>query len=177
MRRSLFPPWLWAPLILVVDFVSKRLVLENEATLRGRVEIIGDFLRFIYVRNPGAAMGLFPVTREFLVVVSFAASILLVVLYWKTEPALVVRRGATAAVFGGAIGNLIDRVFYNGLVVDFIDVGIGTSRFYTFNVADMGVTVGGAILFLCILLEGRKTKAPDEEFPNAPTSGSLAEHE
>jgi signal peptidase II len=61
-----------------------------------------------------------------------------------------------AAILGGALGNLIDRVFYNGLVVDFIDVGLGTSRFYTFNVADMGVTVGGAILFLCILLEGKR---------------------
>ena len=64
-----------------------------------------------------------------------------------------------AAILGGALGNLVDRIFYGGLVVDFIDVGIGTHRFYTFNVADMGVTVGGALLFLCILLRGRRDRS------------------
>ena len=54
------------------------------------------------------------------------------------------------------MGNLVDRIFYDGLVVDFIDVGLGTHRFYTFNVADMGVSIGGALLFLCLLLEGRR---------------------
>ena len=58
------------------------------------------------------------------------------------------------------MGNLIDRIFYDGRVVDFIDVGIGTNRFYTFNVADIGVTIGGALLFLCILLE-KENKEPD----------------
>lgn len=156
MLRLPFPPWLWAPLVLVIDFITKRMVLANEATLRAKVNVLGEFLRFSYVRNPGPAMGLFPVGREFLVTVSFAASIFMVFLYRSTNKELGLRRGAIAAVLGGAVGNLIDRVFYSGLVVDFIDVGIGTHRFYTFNVADMGVTVGGALLFLCILLEGHR---------------------
>ncbi len=161
--RSLLQPWLLAPLVLVVDFVSKRLVLANEAVLRGKVEVLGDFLRFIYVRNPGSAMGLFPVGRIVLISVSAAASVFLVYLYLRTDPTLRVRRAAMAAILGGALGNLIDRVFYNGLVVDFIDVGIGTHRFYTFNVADIGVTVGGAILFLCILLEGKRDQSPEAQ--------------
>ena len=167
MLRLTLRPWLWAPFILVFDFITKRMVLANETVLRGKVEIIGDFLRFIYVRNPGSAMGLFPVGRWVLIGVSLLASIFLVWLYRSTESRLIVRRSAMAAILGGAIGNLIDRIFYGGLVVDFIDVGIGTSRFYTFNVADAGVSVGGALLFLCILLDGRKSvdKIPssDEE--------------
>nr|MEE4269557.1 signal peptidase II [Candidatus Krumholzibacteria bacterium] len=163
MMRSLLQPWLLAPLILVVDFVTKRLVLANEAVLRGKVEVLGELLRFIYVRNPGAAMGLFPVGRIVLISVSAAASVFLVYLYLRTDPALRVRRAAMATILGGALGNLIDRVFYNGLVVDFIDVGIGTSRFYTFNVADIGVTVGGALLFLCILLEGKRGQSPEAQ--------------
>jgi len=158
-----FPPWLWAPLILVGDFVSKRLVLSHEDVLRGRLEILGDFLRFVYVRNPGSAMGLFPVGRVFLVSVSFAASIFLIFLYRTADPELRMRKAAMAAILGGAIGNLIDRVFYGGLVVDFIDVGLGASRFYTFNIADVGVSIGGAILFLCILLEGRRGEQTAEE--------------
>jgi signal peptidase II len=152
-----FPPWLWAPLVLILDFVTKRAVLANEEALRSKVSVLGDFLRFVYVRNPGSAMGLFPVGRTVLVGISVAASIFLIFLYRTTKPGLVIRRGAMAAILGGAMGNLIDRLFYNGHVVDFIDVGIGTHRFYTFNVADMGVTVGGTLLFLCILLDGRQS--------------------
>jgi signal peptidase II len=166
MLRRILRPWLWAPFILVLDFVTKRMVLANEAALRGKIEILGDFLRFIYVRNPGSAMGLFPVGRVVLIGVSLLASVFLVWLYKTTESKLVVRRSAMAAILGGAVGNLIDRIFYGGLVVDFIDVGIGTSRFYTFNIADAGVSVGGALLFLCILLDGRKSDdriPPDDE--------------
>ena len=176
MLRLSFQPWLWAPLVLIVDFVSKRLVLANEAALRAKVQILGTFLQFIYVRNPGSAMGLFPVGRVFLVTVSLAASVFLVYLYRTTDPAMRIRRGALAAILGGAIGNLIDRIFYDGLVVDFIDVGIGSHRFYTFNVADMGVTVGGALLFLCILLEGRK-KEIDPVEPAVSVSNHLPDHE
>lgn len=152
-------PWLWAPLVLVVDFATKRLVLANEAALRAKIHVLGEFLRFIYVRNPGSAMGLFPVGRTVLVAVSLAAAVFIVWLYRTTPPRRNVRRGAMAAILGGALGNLVDRVFYGGLVVDFIDVGIGTHRFYTFNVADIAVSVGGALLFLSILFDGRTDDA------------------
>ncbi len=174
MLARFCPPWIWAPLVLVLDFVSKRLVLAHEAALRGRVEILGDFLRFIYVRNPGSAMGLFPVGRVFLISVSVAAAIFLAVLYHRTDPRLRLRKAAMAAILGGALGNLIDRVFYNGLVVDFIDVGIGLKRFYTFNIADVGVSIGGAILFLCILLEGRRGEAAASAAANTDTSAADA---
>jgi len=158
---SNLPPWMWTPLIFVIDLVSKRLVLANEQTLRAHINVIGDFARFIYVRNPGSAMGLFPVGRWALVSVSILASLFIIYLYRTTDRHLRVRLGAMAAILGGALGNLLDRIFYEGRVVDFIDLGIGTHRFYTFNVADIGVTIGGVILFLCILLESRHS-APDE---------------
>lgn len=151
MPQSPWRPWLWAPLVLVVDFVTKRLVLANVDTLRGRVEVIGDFARFIYVRNPGSAMGLFPVGRWVLVGVSAAAACFLVYLYVTSRPRHPVRLAAMAAILGGALGNLVDRVFYGGLVVDFIDLGVGDHRFYTFNVADIGVSLGGLVLFVSLL--------------------------
>ncbi|MBK7769331.1 MAG: signal peptidase II [bacterium] len=114
MPQRLWRPWFWAPLVLVVDFVSKRLVLAHEDALRGRIEVIGDFARFIYVRNPGSAMGLFPVGRWVLVGVSAAAAGFLVYLYATSRPRRSVRLAAMAAILGGALGNLIDRVFYKG---------------------------------------------------------------
>ncbi len=157
MLSRILKPWVWAPLVLILDFTSKRAVLANETALRAKIAVIGDFARFIYVRNPGSAMGLFPVGRYVLVGISVLASLFLIYLYRTTDPGLKVRRGAMAAILGGAVGNLIDRIFYNGHVVDFIDLGIGAHRFYTFNVADVGVTVGGTLLFLCILMDGRRS--------------------
>ena len=160
-------PWLWAVLVFVVDYVSKRLVLANEEALRAQINIIGELVRFIYVRNPGSAMGLFPVGRMALVGISILASFFIIYLYAPTDQRLRVRLAAMGAILGGALGNLVDRIFYNGHVVDFIDVGLGASRFYTFNVADIGVSVGGAILFLCILLEGRRKPDPEPEIPTS----------
>ncbi len=167
-------PWLWALLVFVVDYVSKRLVLANEGALRAKIEIIGEFVRFIYVRNPGSAMGLFPVGRWGLVGISILASFFIMYLYATTDQRLRVRLAAMGAILGGALGNLVDRIFYDGLVVDLIDVGFGTSRFYTFNVADIGVSVGGAILFLCILLEGRRKpdEDSDQDFQEQPSTDS-----
>jgi signal peptidase II len=147
-------PWLIAAALLVMDFVSKRAVLAYADTLRfERVEVLGSLLRFAYVRNPGAAMGLFPVSRWMLISVSVLASVFLINLLLTTGNAFRLRRNAMGLILGGALGNLIDRMFYGGLVVDFVDVGIGTHRFYTFNVADIGVTVGGALFILSLLGE------------------------
>lgn len=162
------PPWLWALVLLVVDFVTKRLVLANAAVLADRVEILGDLLRLVYVRNPGAAMGLALGGRPFLIAVSVLAVVFLAVLYRRTDPRLGVRRTAIACIAAGAAGNLVDRVFYEGLVVDFIDIGLGSHRFWAFNVADMGVTLGGAVLFICLWREGRVEAA-------APADPSAAE--
>lgn len=190
MPQRPWRPWFWAPLVLVVDFVTKRLVLDNVEALQGRIELIGDFARLAYVRNPGSAMGLFPVGRWVLVSVSAAAAVFLIYLYATSRPRRPVRLSAMAAILGGALGNLIDRVFYDGMVVDFIDLGIGSSRFYTFNVADMGVSLGGLVLFLCLLREDRAVPAtvpangsgpapaapaPGQTPPAAPAAGPPAD--
>lgn len=159
------PPWVWTLFIMVLDFLSKRLVLAHADVLITKVRVIGDLVRFTYVRNDGAAMGLFPASRTVLIVVSSLAIVFLVVLYRRSQPELRIRRSALAAILGGALGNLVDRVFYNGLVVDFIDIGIGVHRFYTFNVADMGVTLGGVVLFLSLLRETRLATREGHERP------------
>ena len=157
MRRA--SAWLWAAGLLIVDFVSKRLVLAHADTLRfDRVEVLGDFFRLAYVRNPGAAMGLTPFGRWMLVTISAGAAILLIWFLLVTPAVQRWRRLAMGLILGGALGNLIDRVFYDGLVVDFLDFGLGPHRFWTFNVADIGVTCGGALLLFCLLAEERRER-------------------
>lgn len=164
-----FAAWLVAAVILVGDFVTKRLILAHADTLRfDRLEVLGEFFRIAYVRNPGAAMGLTPFGRWTLVAISAGASILLIWFLIVTPAGQRWRRLAMGSILGGAVGNLIDRVFYDGLVVDFLDFGLGSARFWTFNIADIGVTCGGTLLLLCLLSEEwrarrRPAVAPDHE--------------
>lgn len=153
-KRTL-PPWLWTAAVLAADFLTKRLVLAHAADLQPHREVIGDLARLTYVRNAGAAMGIFDGGRGLLIAVSALTSVFLVLLYARSGAARRGRRAALAAILGGALGNLVDRIFYGGRVVDFIDLGFGPHRFYTFNVADMGVTLGGAALFLILVAESR----------------------
>jgi len=180
-RASVGIPWLWTPVVLLIDFVTKRLVLAHADRLLQHVEVIGDLARLTYVRNPGAAMGLVIGGRPLLIAISVVAALALVLLYRHTSPRLTVRRCAVAAILGGALGNLVDRIFYGGLVVDFIDLGVGAHRFYTFNVADMGVSLGGLVLFLSLWREGRGERpqvpgdaADIESVPTAPAAGDDA---
>ena len=116
-------------------------------------DVLGSFLRFSHVRNPGIAFGI-PVGDHIMLIafLSFAATIVIVYLHWQernNHPLIV---NGLGLILGGAIGNLIDRSYilfpgtYEG-VVDFIDVGAAGFRWYTFNIADSAVTVG-VILYL-----------------------------
>ena len=116
-------------------------------------DVLGTFLRFSHVKNPGIAFGI-PVGDYSMLValLSFAATIFIAFVHFqeRNNHPLVVH--GLGFVLGGAIGNLIDRSYiffsktYEG-VVDFIDIGAGGYRWYTFNIADSAVTVG-VILYL-----------------------------
>ena len=75
---------------------------------------------------------------------------------------------ALGLMLGGAIGNLIDRIRL-GHVIDFIDVGVGTTRWYTSNLADVSIVLGVILLGLATLLDERKYKRnlPGEQCQSA----------
>lgn len=107
--------------------------------------IVGEWLRWTYIHNDGAAFGLFRGSRWIFVAVSVVS---ITVLYWLRGKSRF--RGLSAATalgltFGGAIGNLVDRLWL-GRVIDFIDLGSGPSRLPIFNVADAAITVGTCLL-------------------------------
>jgi signal peptidase II len=128
--------------------------------------ILGDFLRITFIENPGMAFGIDVGGKLFLTVFSIVASIGIFVYLFKIRQEALVIRLALSMILGGAIGNLIDRVFYGvifgegslfyGKVVDFIDVdffnvdflGYHINRFPVFNVADSSVSIGVVMLLL-----------------------------
>ena len=82
------------------------------------------------------------------------------------------RLAALGLVCGGAVGNLIDRVLSAQGVVDFIDVGVGTYRWPTFNIADSAVTVGALFLAYVLWMEGREDKAATHGEEAGPAEAS-----
>jgi signal peptidase II len=83
---------------------------------------------------------------------SIATLFVLAYMYRQTSPTDRLQLASLALICGGAVGNLIDRLRSPLGVVDFIDIGIGPHRFWTFNIADVGVTFGTAALtwILCV---------------------------
>ena len=146
--------WFWplAIALLVADCATKR-VMESRLELGVPQPVVGETVRFTLSYNTNAAMG-FQVggdkRRLVLSVMTVAALIVLGVLYHRTRPADRLRVIGVALVAGGALGNLIDRVRSSAGVVDFIDVGVSNVRFWTFNVADMGITIGAILLMLAL---------------------------
>jgi len=115
-------------------------------------------VRFTLTYNPGAAFGMHlgEASRVVFTLLTFVILGFLGRLYRSLPPAERALRLAIAAVMGGAIGNLIDRFRSPLGVVDFIDVGVGDVRFWTFNVADAAVSVGAVLLVLLLWrYEGR----------------------
>jgi signal peptidase II len=149
MRRSnagLF----WPVLVLVtaVDFCTKA-IAANRLQLDGIPHsVVGDWIRFTLVHNPGAAFGLHvgDHSRFIFMALTVVALFILGRLYHATRIGDSVRVFSLALVCGGALGNLIDRITQQLGVVDFIDIGMGDSRWPTFNVADMAVSIGAFLL-------------------------------
>lgn len=148
--------------VLLLDFLSKRFVLANKETFAGGIPLIDGILQFTYVRNAGAAFGMFQGGRwPFVVVSALTVIVLSVVLARGRSRGL--RGYAYALILAGAAGNLVDRIFYQGRVVDFILMSWRGSSFPVYNVADMGVSIGASLLVLSMIFDGRRAPQDTED--------------
>jgi signal peptidase II len=152
----------WPVLVLVatVDFCTKALAVSRLLPQRMPHDVFGEWVRFTLVYNPGAAFGLNvgQHSRWIFMVLTIVALIILGRLYASTRPGDVVRTLSLALVCGGAVGNLIDRIRSADGVVDFIDIGFGDSRWPTFNIADMAVSMGAFLLAWVLWGEDAETE-------------------
>lgn len=123
-----------------------------------------------YVRNPGAAWGFLAsqpesFRRPFFIGVSVVAMVFLLLLFLRLQPGQWLVAAALAAILAGALGNLLDRIRF-GHVIDFIDLQVGRFRWPTFNVADVAITFGVALVF------GEMVVATIREWRNKPSEPS-----
>ena len=152
--------WSIAIAITVLDFITKQ--LAESSLQRGQpVEVLGDVLRFTLGYNTGIAFGLSlgGASRWVLVAVTLLTMGLIFWLFRSVDARHKLQIIAFGLIMGGATGNLLDRIFGDHGVIDFIDVGIGATRFWTFNIADSGITIGAILLIISSFFEHKDIKS------------------
>ena len=143
-------------LVVALDQLTKALVLKKLPLFKS-VAVIPGFFSLTHVNNPGGAFGFLAqngsVWRHwvFLAAAMVALSMILY-FYHRTPKNYPFLQLGLSLIFGGAIGNLIDRLRF-GEVVDFLDFYIGHFHWPTFNVADSAVTIGVGIFILHIIFK------------------------
>ncbi|MDJ0785002.1 MAG: signal peptidase II [Desulfosarcinaceae bacterium] len=136
---------LTAAVIVVLDQASKAIVLQH-FQLYDSISVIPGFFNLTYIRNPGGAFGVLAggstVLRNLLFFGAGTVALGMILYFLHATPDRDrLMRFTLALIFGGAIGNMIDRLRF-GEVVDFLDFNLVFMRWPAFNVADSAITVG-----------------------------------
>jgi len=134
-------------LLLLADCTTKDLAVTHLVPWVPE-RVLGDGFRFTLAYNPRAAMGLSfgDHSRVIVSIIALIEIAILGLLYRRSDNRDTLKVLAIGLVVAGAVGNLVDRIRSPRGVVDFIDLGIGSLRFWTFNVADIGVSIGAILL-------------------------------
>ncbi len=147
-----------ALLVVVLDQLTK--ALADNLLVYAEQFVVFPFFNFTLLYNPGAAFSFLSDAsgwqRWFFVAVSTGASIFLIVWLYRLKPEQVLLAAAVALVLGGAVGNLIDRLWL-GYVVDFIQVHYRENYFPAFNIADSAISVGAVLLIWDSLFAHRES--------------------
>jgi len=146
--------------VIFTDQITKYIIKIN-LSLYDNIIVIEKFFNITHILNPGGAFGFLasqsPEIRKFIFL--FMSTIVALFVLWfykKTALNFVFLSYGLALIFGGALGNLIDRFKY-GKVVDFLDFYIGSLHWPAFNVADSAISIGMGILIYHIMFN----KIPD----------------
>ncbi len=176
---KIFPVFL-ALIIIIVDQVTKLFIFNNVPFGTIYASFFDGLLRITHVWNTGAAFSFghdfAPFLRTMLLkVLPLIVLIVVIVYYFKTNELSRIQQWCIWGVVGGGFGNLIDRFFRPGGVVDFIDVdffdidflGLYLTRWPVFNVADMAVVISGALLLVSFIIDAKheiaNSKKTEEE--------------
>jgi signal peptidase II len=147
-----------AAIVILLDQITK-LWVWGYFHVGHNVDVVPGVLRITLVRNTGAAFGFFEGGRVFFIVTGLIAVGFILYLGFRVPKTERYKRLLLGLILGGAIGNLIDRV-YNGAVIDFIEMGVNGHWWPVYNVADIAVSVGAALLlFHLVRTPGSPQKA------------------
>ena len=146
--------------IVALDQLTKYLVRSrlDFGAVWAPIPALASFVRVVHWNNTGAAFGFFPSGGLVFTVIAIIVAVAILYYYPRIPRGHTLLRIALILQLGGAIGNLISRLFQS-TVTDFISVG----QFPVFNVADSSITVGVAILVLSMWIDERRGESDDVE--------------
>lgn len=155
---------IWIILVIVVNFGLDQVTkiwARAELMGKGIINVVGDIFILVYAENQGAFLSLgtnLPQPWKTLLLILFPLiAIILATLYLIFGKHVSFRQSiAIACIIGGGVGNIYDRIVFNGSVTDFLNFGLGNIRTGVLNVADLSVTFGAIVLFIFQYLEEKK---------------------
>lgn len=155
---------IWAVIIILgfgLDRLTKVWVLDS--LVNSPITVIKNFFYLRFLENRGAAFSILQGKTIFLIILTFIVTLALVFIIIKHKDKFL--RTSLSLIVAGALGNLFDRMFREGSVVDFIEFRFGSYSFPTFNVADMLVVIGTILLAIYVLFiyKDEKDKLKDSE--------------
>jgi len=142
--------------IVAADQASKALITASLSVYE-TIPVVNGFFNITHILNPGGAFGLFAghspeIRKFFFLFISSAVACLLLWLYQQTAKDHLFLSSGIACIFGGAVGNLIDR-FRFGKVVDFLDFYVADYHWPAFNIADSAISIGMTIFLYHIVFK------------------------
>jgi signal peptidase II len=147
---------IFAGTVVLLDQFTKGLILRY-LPFNKTIPVVKGFFNITHVLNPGGAFGLManlsPILRSIIFLfISSVAVVLIFYFYKKTPTHHSWLAAAFALIFGGAIGNLIDRIRF-GMVIDFLDFYVGTLHWPAFNIADSAISIGMGIFLYHLIFK------------------------
>lgn len=155
-KRNIIIVFIIAFITIAIDQITKG-IITNTLELAKEVKVIPNFFSLYCVKNTGAAFSNFTGQIPFLIFVSIFCIILIINIILKENYNFKLSKLSLGILLGGMIGNLIDRLFYHG-VIDFLAFKIFNYRFPVFNIADIGITCGVVIYIIIALYEEKTCK-------------------
>lgn len=184
----------WIALVIIAIDQAAKIVVYNTMTIQESIPLIGDWLRFTYTENPGMAFGINFGPDGLVTVLSISATLLIFIYLYKVRHSYIWYRVSIICILGGALGNIIDRVFYgyllyngplfSGRVIDFIHLNLWkgylpdaipviggkyAALFPIWNVADMAIVMGvvGILAFQNKFQESLMVQSEEVEPPES----------
>ncbi len=146
--------------VLMLDQFIK-LLISSFLKINQEITLIPHFFSLYFVKNTGAAFSILENNSTFLIIITVIFIIVIDNLIKKEKEFNQLSVIALGLVLGGMFGNLIDRIIHHG-VIDYLSFTIFSYSFPIFNLADIGITIGGFLLFISLFKKEKKNKIKEK---------------
>ena len=157
MNKKKIYLFIFVLVLFIIDRVSKILILKNFLNNSSSEIYINSFLNFSLVWNSGIGFGILQLEANifYLLISIIITAINLILIYWMLSSSNYLESIFISIILGGALGNLFDRYYYSS-VPDFIDLHYESFHWFTFNIADIFITIGIIGLIIVDLFKIKK---------------------